>query len=112
MGTRSRLRSSTTIEDEFEYATDPSWQNSQARTERPKAVGQSIGIGIGAARSFWPNHVVVERQAFYYPDTALRLARYFGNSAQFWLNLQTRFDLVTTEAAIGERIKAEVVEAT
>jgi addiction module HigA family antidote len=46
------------------------------------------------------------------PDTALRLARYFGNSAQFWLNLQTRYDLVTTEAQIGEQIKAEVIEAT
>jgi addiction module HigA family antidote len=46
------------------------------------------------------------------PDTALRLARYFGNSAQFWLNLQTRYDLVTTEARIGKRIKAEVLEAS
>jgi antitoxin HigA-1 len=26
-------------------------------------------------------------------DTALRLARYFGNSAQFWLNLQTNYDI-------------------
>ena len=43
------------------------------------------------------------------PETALRLARYFGNSAQFWLNLQTGYDLLTTEAEIGERIKAEVV---
>jgi addiction module HigA family antidote len=45
------------------------------------------------------------------PDTALRLARYFGNSAQFWLNLQTRYDLLTTEAEFGERIKAEVIVA-
>lgn len=45
------------------------------------------------------------------PDTALRLARYFGNSAEFWLNLQTHNDLVTTEAQIGARIKAEVLEA-
>jgi addiction module HigA family antidote len=45
------------------------------------------------------------------PDTALRLARYFGNSAQFWLNLQTRYVLATTEARIGARIKAEVLEA-
>lgn len=29
-------------------------------------------------------------------DTALRLARYFGTSEQFWLNLQTRFDLAST----------------
>ena len=35
----------------------------------------------------------------------------FGNSAQFWLNLQSRYDLATTEAEIGERIKAEVLEA-
>ena len=46
------------------------------------------------------------------PETALRLARYFGNSAEFWLNLQTRYDLTTTEARIGERIKTEVVKAT
>jgi addiction module HigA family antidote len=45
------------------------------------------------------------------PETALRLARYFGNSAQFWLNLQSRYDLATTEAEIGEKIKAEVLES-
>ena len=31
------------------------------------------------------------------PDTALRLGKYFGVSAQFWLNLQTRYDLQTAE---------------
>jgi addiction module HigA family antidote len=31
------------------------------------------------------------------PDTALRLAKYFGVSAQFWLNLQTRHDLQKAE---------------
>ena len=42
------------------------------------------------------------------PETALRLGRYFGNSAQFWLNLQARYDLLITERELGERIKAEV----
>ena len=42
------------------------------------------------------------------PDTALRLARYFGISAQFWMNLQTRFDLTVAEQELGERIEAEV----
>ena len=42
------------------------------------------------------------------PDTALRLARYFGNSARFWMNLQTRYDLTVAEKAFGERIEAEV----
>jgi len=45
------------------------------------------------------------------PETALRLGRYFGNSAQFWMNLQTRYDLVKTERDLGERIDAEVVHA-
>jgi antitoxin HigA-1 len=45
------------------------------------------------------------------PETALRLARYFGNTAQFWMNLQTRFDLVVAELALGERISSEVKPA-
>ncbi len=42
------------------------------------------------------------------PETALRLARFFGNSARFWLNLQTAYELAVAEAAIGERVTAEV----
>lgn len=34
-------------------------------------------------------------------DTALRLGRYFGTSAQFWVNLQTRFDLEIEADALG-----------
>ncbi len=45
------------------------------------------------------------------PETALRLGRFFGNSAQFWLNLQARYDLLITERELGERIKAEVEQA-
>ena len=45
------------------------------------------------------------------PDTALRLARYFGNSARFWMNLQMRYDLTVTERELGERIEAEVEHA-
>jgi addiction module HigA family antidote len=45
------------------------------------------------------------------PETALRLSRYFGNSAQFWMNLQTRYDLIKAERELGERIAAEVIHA-
>jgi addiction module HigA family antidote len=38
-------------------------------------------------------------------DTALRLARFYGNSAQFWLNLQSQYDLEVTDAT---RINTEV----
>jgi antitoxin HigA-1 len=41
-------------------------------------------------------------------DTALRLGRYFGVSPQFWLNLQTHFDLALTEEQMGDRIDREV----
>jgi len=41
-------------------------------------------------------------------ETALRLSRYFGNSAQFWMNLQTRYELAVAERKIGSKINAEV----
>jgi addiction module HigA family antidote len=41
-------------------------------------------------------------------DTALRLARYFGTSAEFWLNLQGHYDLEVEEARSGESIAKEV----
>ncbi len=44
-------------------------------------------------------------------ETALRLARYFGNSAQFWINLQSRYDLATVEQKIGAKVSAEVEQA-
>ncbi len=46
------------------------------------------------------------------PETALRLARYFGNSPRFWLNLQSRFDLAVAERDLGARIEAEVSGAS
>jgi len=41
-------------------------------------------------------------------DTALRLGRYFRTSPQFWMNLQTAYDLAVAEAAIGERLNGEI----
>ena len=41
-------------------------------------------------------------------DTALRLGRFFGISPQFWLNLQTRFDLEVTEDLLDGRLEKEV----
>jgi addiction module HigA family antidote len=41
-------------------------------------------------------------------DTALRLARYFGASARFWLDLQSQYDLTLTERERGAEIKRSV----
>jgi antitoxin HigA-1 len=41
-------------------------------------------------------------------DTALRLARYFGTTERFWLNLQARFDLEQQRDVLGARLEKEV----
>jgi antitoxin HigA-1 len=42
------------------------------------------------------------------PDTALRLARYFGTSPQFWINLQSAHDLSLAQHEVGDRVVSEV----
>src|SRR5205814_7743924 len=41
-------------------------------------------------------------------NTALRLARFFGTSERFWLNLQTRYDLDVEKERLGKRLEREV----
>lgn len=41
-------------------------------------------------------------------ESALRFARFFGNSARFWLNLQDEYDLRVTDRRIGRRIVKDV----
>lgn len=53
------------------------------------------------------NDIVLERRAVT-PDTALRLARYFGTTAQFWSNLQSAYDLKMAEKENGGKIDKEV----
>ena len=45
-------------------------------------------------------------------DTALRLARYFGTSDRFWLNLQSRYDLELEKDRLGDRLESEVLVLT
>ncbi len=44
-------------------------------------------------------------------ETALRLARYFGNNERFWMNLQTRYELIIAKQNIGKKIESEVERA-
>ena len=53
------------------------------------------------------NEIVRERRSVT-PETALRLARYFGTTAQFWLNLQTSYELKIAERQVGSKIAKEV----
>jgi addiction module HigA family antidote len=53
------------------------------------------------------NDIVRERRVIT-PDTALRLSRYFGTSPEFWMDLQSAFDLKTAAKDSGAKIEAEI----
>ena len=53
------------------------------------------------------NEIVNKKRAIT-ADTALRLAKFFGNSAEFWMNLQNKFDLETARDALAVKIDKEV----
>jgi len=53
------------------------------------------------------NDIVLERRGIT-PDTALRLARYFGGDAETWLNLQQEYDLKVTKQQHGDEIAKEI----
>lgn len=64
----------------------------------------AIALRVPASRI---NDISLERRAIS-PDTALRLARYFNTSAEFWTNLQAAFDLKVASSALGKRIEKEI----
>ncbi len=64
----------------------------------------SMALRVPAPRI---NEVVRERRGVS-TDTALRLARFFSTTPQFWLNLQTSFDLKQTELKVGKKIEHEI----
>jgi addiction module HigA family antidote len=53
------------------------------------------------------NDIVRGRRALT-TDTAIRLGRYFGTSSEFWINLQSRFDLDVADRTVRRRIEQEV----
>lgn len=61
-------------------------------------------LGVPAMRI---NHVVKGRRPVT-AELALRLGRYFGQNARYWLNLQARYDMDVAEDALSEEITREV----
>ena len=69
-----------------------------------------LGLSAGAvARAIGVPRTRIERlaseQVDLTPDTALRLARLFGTSAEFWMNLQSRYSLETAVDALGSELE-------
>jgi antitoxin HigA-1 len=61
-------------------------------------------LGLGASRL---NEIVRGNRGIT-ADTALRLARYFGTTAEFWLNLQSLYDLRVAERKVRAKIEREI----
>lgn len=61
-------------------------------------------LGVTAARI---NEIAKEHRGIS-ADTALRLARYFKTTPEFWINLQKNFELETARKSVGEQILREV----
>lgn len=77
---------------------------------RPMEMSQSrlaLDIGVHPRRI---NEIVLKKRSIT-ADTALRLARYFGNSPEFWLGLQTDYDLDVAEDKLGDWLEREVKTA-
>lgn len=65
-------------------------------------------IGVDATRI----HSIVNGDRSITAETALLLARYFGNSVEFWMNLQSQHDRERTEDKLTERLDAIVPYAS
>lgn len=74
---------------------------------KPMGLSQNrlaLNIGVPARRI---NEIVLEKRGIS-ADTALRLARFFGISAEFWTGLQSQYDLDVVAEELGERLDQEV----
>ena len=74
---------------------------------KPMDVSQNrLALSI-AVHPWRINEIVLGKRAVT-ADTALRLARYFGTSAKFWLGLQADYDLDVAEDQLGDRLAREI----
>ena len=76
---------------------------------KPMGLSQNklaLNIGVPPRRI---NEIVLEKRRIT-ADTALRLSKFFGMSAEFWLGLQTQFDLDVASDELGDRLDKEVKE--
>ena len=74
---------------------------------KPMGMSQNrlaLNIGVTPRRI---NEIVLEKRRIT-ADTALRLSRYYGTSPQFWLGLQTDYDLDIALESLGSRLEQEV----
>ena len=74
---------------------------------KPMGISQNrlaLNIGVPPRRI---NEIVLGKRGIS-ADTALRLAKFFGTSAEFWLGLQAQYDLDVPSEELGDRLEQEV----
>lgn len=68
-----------------------------------KSLAENIGMNEQNLRE------IVSEQQTITADVALRLAKFFGTSAQFWLGLQSDYDLDITRELLGDKLEKEII---
>jgi addiction module HigA family antidote len=108
---RTELKSSTTTEGELEEGAlmPPLHPGEMLREEFMKPLGLSANalameLRVPVSRI---SEILRERRGIS-GDTALRLARYFNMSPEFWMGIQTRFELDSAADAAGAAIESEI----
>jgi addiction module HigA family antidote len=74
---------------------------------KPMGLSQNrLALSVGVS----PHRInqIVQGKRGVSADTALRLARFFGNTPRFWLGLQTDYDLQVAADALGQRLEREI----
>jgi addiction module HigA family antidote len=79
----------------------------ELKARNMSAHGLAVALRLPASRI----GEIVRRKRAVTPDTALRLARYFGGTAEIWLQLQLAYDLAVAERDLGKKVAAEVQPA-
>jgi len=109
-----KLRSSTIIEGDGAMTDFSPTHPGEVLLEdflKPLALSQyglAKAIGVPQIRI---SEIVHHRRAVT-PDTALRLSRYFGTSAEFWLGMQSTYDLEMAREKVGQIIVKEIMPRT
>src|SRR5689334_16945303 len=104
--TPTTLRSSTIIEDNRmpPVAHPGRFLKRELAARKLSANRLSLDIGVPSGRI---TDILNARRSIT-ADTAVRLGRYFGNRPQFWLDLQSQFDIATIEREKGKEIAKRV----
>ena len=94
------------ISDVHDHGTSNSpWPHSPPRKLSANRLAINLGVPSGRVTD------ILNSRRSITADTALRLALYFGNRAQFWLDLQSQNDIAIVEREHGEEIKKRVHSA-